>query len=187
MQQIPGGINLQQIPEEIAQCISYLKDGDKTIKSYLEIGSAGGGTAYVFNKFFDINTTVLIDDNNHGDSKHRDGVLSDIDYVEFIGNSQSREAVEFVNNLNRTFDVVFIDGDHEYPGVSGDVINYSRFVAPGGYLILHDTVGAPGVRKVFNGEQNPIEATMSGIYLVEGDMDKLMACAPFLPLQVVAH
>ena len=43
------------------------------------------------------------------------------------------------------------------------------------------------IRKVFSGEQNPIEATMSGIYVVEGDMAKLMACAPFLPLQVVAH
>ena len=43
------------------------------------------------------------------------------------------------------------------------------------------------VRKVFNGEQNPIEATMAGIYLVDGDMTKLMACAPLLPLQVKAH
>lgn len=43
------------------------------------------------------------------------------------------------------------------------------------------------VRKVFNGELNPIEATMARIYLVEGDMAKLMACAPLLPLQVVAH
>jgi len=43
------------------------------------------------------------------------------------------------------------------------------------------------VRKVFSGEQNPIEATMTGIYLVEGDMTKLMACASLLPLQVVAH
>ena len=43
------------------------------------------------------------------------------------------------------------------------------------------------VRKVFNGEQNPIEATMAGIYLVDGDMTKLMACVPLLPLQVKAH
>ena len=43
------------------------------------------------------------------------------------------------------------------------------------------------VRKVFSGEQNPIEATMAGIYVVEGDMTKLMACTPLLPLQVKAH
>jgi MoaA/NifB/PqqE/SkfB family radical SAM enzyme len=43
------------------------------------------------------------------------------------------------------------------------------------------------VRKVFSGEQNPVQATMAGLYVVDGDMAKLMACAPFLPLQVVAH
>ncbi|MFX1273869.1 MAG: radical SAM protein [Promethearchaeota archaeon] len=43
------------------------------------------------------------------------------------------------------------------------------------------------VRKVFSGEQNPVQATMAGLYVVDGDMTKLMACAPFLPLQVVAH
>ena len=43
------------------------------------------------------------------------------------------------------------------------------------------------IRKVFSGEQNPVEATMKGIYVVEGDMTKLMACAPLLPLQVKAH
>ena len=43
------------------------------------------------------------------------------------------------------------------------------------------------VRKVFSGDQNPVQATMAGLYVVDGDMAKLMACAPFLPLQVVAH
>lgn len=43
------------------------------------------------------------------------------------------------------------------------------------------------VKKVNSGEQNPVQATMAGIYLVEGDMTKLMACAPLLPLQVKAH
>ena len=43
------------------------------------------------------------------------------------------------------------------------------------------------VRKVFSGEQNPVQATMAGLYIVDGDMAKLMACAPLLPLQVIAH
>ena len=43
------------------------------------------------------------------------------------------------------------------------------------------------VRKVFSGEQNPVQATMAGLYIVDGDMAKLMACAPLLPLQVKAH
>jgi len=43
------------------------------------------------------------------------------------------------------------------------------------------------VRKVNSGEQNPVQATMAGLYTVDGDMAKLMACAPLLPLQVKAH
>ena len=43
------------------------------------------------------------------------------------------------------------------------------------------------VRKVFSGEQNPVQATMAGLYIVDGDMAKLMACSPLLPLQVKAH
>ena len=43
------------------------------------------------------------------------------------------------------------------------------------------------VRKVNSGEQNPVQATMAGLYVVDGDMAKLMACAPLLPLQVKAH
>ena len=43
------------------------------------------------------------------------------------------------------------------------------------------------VRKVNSGELNPVQATMAGLYTVDGDMAKLMACAPLLPLQVKAH
>jgi len=57
----------------------------------------------------------------------------------------------------------------------------------GDYIRLIHKADFEVVRKVFSGEQNPVQATMAGLYLVEGDMAKLMACAPFLPLQVVAH
>jgi radical SAM protein with 4Fe4S-binding SPASM domain len=41
--------------------------------------------------------------------------------------------------------------------------------------------------KVNSGETNPIQATMDGIYVVEGDTTKLMACAPLIPITVEAH
>jgi len=55
------------------------------------------------------------------------------------------------------------------------------------YIMLIHKANFDVVRKVFSGEQNPVQATMAGLYVVDGDMAKLMACAPFLPLQVVAH
>jgi hypothetical protein len=41
--------------------------------------------------------------------------------------------------------------------------------------------------KVNSGEINPIQATMDGIYVVDGDVTVLMSCAPVLPLTIKAH
>lgn len=43
------------------------------------------------------------------------------------------------------------------------------------------------IKKVNSGESNPIEATMTGKYFVEGDLAKLMACTPLAPLNGKAH
>lgn len=43
------------------------------------------------------------------------------------------------------------------------------------------------IRKVNSGESNPIEATVAGTYFVEGDLAKLMACAPLAPLNGKTH
>lgn len=43
------------------------------------------------------------------------------------------------------------------------------------------------IRGVFSGDIDPIKATMDGSYIVKGDLDKLMVCAPLLPLLATAH
>ncbi len=43
------------------------------------------------------------------------------------------------------------------------------------------------VKKINSGESDPIQATMAGIYTVEGDIAKLMACAPLIPFNAKAH
>ncbi|MHA2288357.1 MAG: hypothetical protein ACXABG_06180, partial [Promethearchaeota archaeon] len=43
------------------------------------------------------------------------------------------------------------------------------------------------IKKVNSGESNPIEATVAGTYFVEGDMTKLMMCAPLAPLNGKVH
>ncbi|MFX1275376.1 MAG: SCP2 sterol-binding domain-containing protein [Promethearchaeota archaeon] len=52
--------------------------------------------------------------------------------------------------------------------------------------IIHKT-DFDTIKKVNSGESDPIQATMAGTYVVEGDMSKLMACAPLLPLNAKAH
>ena len=60
---------------------------------------------------------------------------------------------------------------------------YSGSDAP---TILHKTDFVT-IKKVNSGESDPIQATMAGTYVVEGDVTKLMACAPLLPLNAKAH
>lgn len=43
--------------------------------------------------------------------------------------------------------VLFIDADHSYEGVRRDFELWSPLVAPGGLIIFHDYVGAPGVTR----------------------------------------
>ena len=61
--------------------------------------------------------------------------------------------------------------------------DYSGPEAP---KIIHKT-DFETMKKVNSGESDPIQATMTGTYVVVGDVDKSMACAPLLPLNAKAH
>ncbi|MHA2280483.1 MAG: SCP2 sterol-binding domain-containing protein [Promethearchaeota archaeon] len=73
----------------------------------------------------------------------------------------------------------FIDKDKMRWGMG----EYSGPDAP---KILHKT-DFNTIKKVNSGETDPIQATMAGTYVVDGDATKLMACAPLLPLNAKAH
>lgn len=135
-----GGINCQQVPDEIAPCILAILESGEPIKSYLEIGVAAGGTTYLFNHFFHPEKIVLIDDNKHHKAGLRSGILKDIDYQEIIGRSDTEESIKAVSNLNTMFDIVLIDGEHHYSAIKLDTIFYSPFLRPDGFLILHDSI-----------------------------------------------
>ena len=52
--------------------------------------------------------------------------------------------------------------------------------------IIHKT-DFETMKKINSGETNPIEETMAGRYIVEGDMTKLIACTPLAPLNGKVH
>jgi len=146
-----GGIHLQQIPDELAPCLYDLRRLEdekvtKGIRTYLEIGSAAGGSAFIFNYFFDLQRLTLIDDNRHPKHNLRKDTLRWADYREFIGDSHSDEAAKFVENQGIGYDILFIDGDHSYEGVKQDIKLYHKFVNYQGFVIFHDTVACKGIR-----------------------------------------
>lgn len=67
------------------------------------------------------------------------------DYVDLrIGNSASIAAT-----WSEPIDLLFLDGDHSYRGTAADIRGWSRFVAPGGMLALHDYPGHRGSTEVW--------------------------------------
>jgi predicted O-methyltransferase YrrM len=144
-----GGIQVQQVPDEIAPCLLAIMDSGELVKAYLEIGAAAGGTAFLFDHFFKPETIVLIDDNRHPKAHVRPYILRDIKYTEIIGHSQAQGTVDVLRSRYAKFDVILIDGDHTYPGVSADVAIYREDLRVGGFLILHDSaLDSWGIRQV---------------------------------------
>ena len=141
-----GGVNLQQVPDEIAQCLYYLQQAAR-MENYLEIGAASGGLTYLVSKIFHLKIIVLVDNNAHTKSKWRNSVLKNIKYMQVIGDSQSPQIVDTIKRMNYQFDLVVIDADHRYVGVKKDIDNYKQFCR--GIMFIHDTVACKGVKKAF--------------------------------------
>lgn len=62
------------------------------------------------------------------------------------GSSYESDTVMKFKNLNLNIDLLFIDGDHSYKGVTKDYEAYKRFVNPGGFIVF-DNYGDPNVWK----------------------------------------
>lgn len=83
---------------------------------YLEIGVSNGGT------FYNIECQV-----KHGVDPNNKDMLYPI------------TSDEFFENCNQTYDLVFIDGDHECNQVLRDIDNSIKHLSPNGIIFIHDT------------------------------------------------
>lgn len=75
---------------------------------------------------------------------------SEIDFIDFEGDSHALETYVQVSHIvpHGTVDMLFIDGDHSYNGVSLDWTMYQAFVKPGGLIVFHDSTGYDSVKKL---------------------------------------
>jgi predicted O-methyltransferase YrrM len=65
------------------------------------------------------------------------------------------ESVAVSRTFGAKIDFLFIDGDHSYSGVKGDVMAWSPRLNPGALVVFHDIRDAPGVRQVIREEIAP--------------------------------
>lgn len=134
---------LAQDPWELARVCEHVREIRPA--NVLEIGSRGGGWVMVVAGSCDEGTRFMgVDrDLDPGVRNYRQGVY------EFLKNEKrSVSWLELDSTLPRTIrevadhmpvvDVLHIDGNHAYEGVSADWAAYGPLVRPGGMVVFHD-------------------------------------------------
>jgi predicted O-methyltransferase YrrM len=149
------GLNIAplQIKEEILKLLEILeKIKPKTI---LEIGTAAGGTLFLFSQIASSNAIIISIDLPGG--KFGGGYLiwkipiyqafkkENQKFYLLRKDSHKEDTLEeFKKILNgKELDFLFIDGDHSYEGVKKDFEMYSSLVRKGGIIAFHDIVKHP--------------------------------------------
>jgi len=151
------GLNIipSQIKEEILKLLKILeKIKPKTI---LEIGTANGGTLFLFSQIASPDAIIISIDLPGG--KFGGGYpmwkvplyksfAKDNQKIYLIrADSHDEKTLRKVKNIlgNKKLDFLFIDGDHSYEGVKKDFEMYSKLVKRKRVIALHDIVHHPFV------------------------------------------
>jgi predicted O-methyltransferase YrrM len=143
-----GFLKPLQIRAEIERAMSEVEKIKP--RAILEIGTARGGTFFLFSRAAAANALLVSLDLpagrwGGGYSNWRTWIFRRLllpgQSAYFVrANSHSAAALERVKRVlgGRSLDVLYIDGDHSYEGVKADFDMYSGLVRPGGLIIFHD-------------------------------------------------
>jgi predicted O-methyltransferase YrrM len=135
------GIPPNQIKSEITTFLDFVRT--RSPRHVCEIGTADGGTNFLLSQavppvvlamgidLYVRNTFQLRRYSRSGQELH---------YLN--GSSYGSKVLESVRRslAGRSFDLIFIDGDHSYTGVKSDFLCYKEFVREGGLIAFHDIV-----------------------------------------------
>lgn len=140
-------IRPRQIVSEIRSLLEILEN--EMPKIMLEIGTATGGSLFLFSRHIEKHGTAISIDLPDGPGGGGYPSWKIPLYRSFFpkarchlirGDSHSKEVHEKVKAIlsGRRLDFLFIDGDHTYEGVKLDFDKYSKLVKKGGIIALHD-------------------------------------------------
>jgi predicted O-methyltransferase YrrM len=113
--------------------------------SFLEIGTAGGGVASILLRQFAEGYSI---DMLPCWNLHR---LKEINpnFHQYVNLSWAGMTLYYFEQLNKQFDLLFIDGAHDLNSAMRDYMAYKNFVRPGGIIAFHDILFD---NKIFLGE-----------------------------------
>lgn len=130
-----------QESDEIGALATIVKDQQPS--TVVEIGTAHGGTLYIWSRYLNADTIVAVDNSLYFKARARlfrefDG---NIDYTFLNTSSHQQSTAEIISNtVSDEIDFLFIDGDHRYDGVKQDFELYSPLVSDGGIIAFHDII-----------------------------------------------
>lgn len=164
-----GEVSQQQ--EELRKLVR-----DKSVKTVLEIGFNGGHSSELF---LDTNKNVKVvsfDINRHKAVNLGKFFIDEVypgRHTLILGDSLTT-VPEYAKNNNTKFDLIFIDGGHEYIFSKGDLYNCKALAHEKTVVIMDDTQWTPQLREGWNDGPNKswLEGRDSGLI-------KQIACIDF--------
>lgn len=143
-----GFISPLQVKSEIKTLLTYLSENKPG--SMLEIGTAKGGTLFMFSQIASNDALIISLDLPKGEFGGGypfykiplfKSFAKESQKIELVrANSHDKEVFEKIKKMlsGKKVDFLFIDGDHTYEGVKKDFEMYSRLVKEDGIVALHD-------------------------------------------------
>lgn len=151
-----SGNHLQQNPLELTDFILALRKHEKSggfqFKKFLEIGFSAGFTNTILNKVFHFENIVAIDTFQY--TINGNALYANLRFKNLIlvcGDSTSQRSINIASTFG-PYDLIFIDGNHEFEIAKKDFENYKSMISPNGIIAFHDIHSNlhPGVTKLWN-------------------------------------
>lgn len=126
----------------------------------LEIGTAKGGTLYLWTRAASSDATIVSVDLPGGEFGgaypscripfYQSFARSDQKLHLLRADSHHPQTLQRVREFfdNQPIDFLFIDGDHSYDGVRADFLHYGPLVRPGGLIAFHDILPRPDIPEI---------------------------------------
>jgi len=143
-----GLIKPMQIKKEILELMNILKKFQP--KNILEIGTARGGTLFLFSHIIPEDASIISIDLPHGEfgggypnwkiPLYKSFAMKNQKIHLIRKNSHKKETLKQVKSIlkEQKIDFLFIDGDHTCEGVKKDYLIYSPLVKKDGIIAFHD-------------------------------------------------